>query len=193
MLRRSRGQRFHVLPASVDLYTPSPKCALRWLLFSPVPSQTTFESFGSTTTQQSVKDAPSSKIGSNVMPRFIGLPQAAERRRDVPDVRVLRVDLDVDDAAGVTSDKDDAAQTVKDPPLLVMPRAEPGGYQTRWRPRSVGSCVSWLSSGRMVGRTRVKGREFAAGRKAKRRAPRLPGPFGFALDYLEVVNSGAFG
>src|SRR5687767_6890807 len=66
----SSPTRFHVLPASVDLYKPSPKAALRWLVFSPVPSQTTFESFGSTTTQQSVNDPPSSKIGAKVMPRF---------------------------------------------------------------------------------------------------------------------------
>ncbi len=50
---------------------PSPKCALRWLLFSPVPSQRTFESFGSMATQQSVKTPLSSKIGENVMPRLV--------------------------------------------------------------------------------------------------------------------------
>jgi hypothetical protein len=62
--------RVHVRPASVDLYTPSPKCALRWLVFSPDPTQTTFESFGSTTTQQSVKEPCSSKTGTKVMPRL---------------------------------------------------------------------------------------------------------------------------
>ena len=35
---------FHVLPASVDLKMPAPNATLRWLLFSPVASQTTFES-----------------------------------------------------------------------------------------------------------------------------------------------------
>src|SRR4051812_10442791 len=50
---------------------PSPKCALRWLAFSPVPSHTMFEFFGSTTTQQSVKDPPSSKTGVNVVPRLV--------------------------------------------------------------------------------------------------------------------------
>src|SRR5262249_19197809 len=50
---------------------PSPKCALRWLAFSPVPSQTTFAFFGSTTTQHSVNDPPSSKIGVNVTPRLV--------------------------------------------------------------------------------------------------------------------------
>ena len=39
-------------------------------MFSPVPSQTTFESFGSTTTQQSVNEPPWSKIGANVTPRL---------------------------------------------------------------------------------------------------------------------------
>jgi hypothetical protein len=50
---------------------PSPKCALRWLAFSPVPSQTTVELFGSTTTQQSVNDPPWSNTGVNVVPRLI--------------------------------------------------------------------------------------------------------------------------
>ncbi len=66
----SSATRFQVLPASVDLYRPSPKWALRWLVFSPVPSHTTLESFGSTTTQQSVNEPPSSKMGANVTPRF---------------------------------------------------------------------------------------------------------------------------
>ena len=40
------------------------------MLFSPVPSQTMFESFGSTTTAPSEYDPPSSKIGVKVLPRF---------------------------------------------------------------------------------------------------------------------------
>ena len=35
---------FQLLPPSTDLYTPSPKPTLRWELFSPVPTQTTFGS-----------------------------------------------------------------------------------------------------------------------------------------------------
>src|SRR4051812_42267419 len=66
----SRPIRFHVFPASTDLYTPSPKATLRWLLFSPVPSHTTFESFGSTFTAPRENDPPSSKIGVKVLPRF---------------------------------------------------------------------------------------------------------------------------
>src|SRR5215471_15241210 len=50
---------------------PSPKCALRWLAFSPVPSHTTFELFGSTTTQQSVNEPPSSNTGVKVVPRLV--------------------------------------------------------------------------------------------------------------------------
>src|SRR5438132_5875887 len=50
---------------------PSPKWALRWLAFSPVPSQTTFEFFGSTATQQRVNDPPLSNTGVNVVPRFV--------------------------------------------------------------------------------------------------------------------------
>src|SRR5437764_919881 len=59
-----------VLPASIDLYSPSPKCALRWLLFSPVPSQRTLEFLGSMTMQQLLKAPPSSKIGVKVTPRL---------------------------------------------------------------------------------------------------------------------------
>ena len=66
----SSPTRFQVLPASVDLYTPSPKCALRWLWFSPVPNQTMFELRGSTSTQHRLNDGPASKMGSNVTPRF---------------------------------------------------------------------------------------------------------------------------
>jgi hypothetical protein len=40
-------------------------------VFSPVPSQIVFELFGSTTTQHSVNDPPSSKIGVKVVPRLI--------------------------------------------------------------------------------------------------------------------------
>src|SRR4051812_47850521 len=50
---------------------PSPKCALRWLAFSPVPSHTTSEFFGSTATQHSVNDPPLSKTGVNVVPRLM--------------------------------------------------------------------------------------------------------------------------
>ncbi len=50
---------------------PSPKWALRWLVFSPVPTQTMFESLGSRTTQQSVNDPCSSKMGVKVMPRLV--------------------------------------------------------------------------------------------------------------------------
>ncbi len=59
---------------------PSPKATLRWLLFSPVPSQTTFESFGSTVTAPSEYEAWSSKIAVQVLPRFSvfqRLPEAA--------------------------------------------------------------------------------------------------------------------
>src|SRR5262245_37374703 len=69
----SSPTRFQDLPASVDLYNPVPKCALRWLLFSPVPSQMTFESLGSTTTQQREKASTSpmrGKTSSKLMPRF---------------------------------------------------------------------------------------------------------------------------
>ncbi len=66
----ARPTRAHVRPASVDLYTPSPKCALRWLLFSPDPTQTTLESFGSTTTQQRLNEPWSSNTGVKVMPRL---------------------------------------------------------------------------------------------------------------------------
>src|SRR4051812_21806050 len=66
----SRPMRFQVEPASVDLYTPSPKLTLRWLLFSPVPSQTIFESCGSMVTAPSEYDPYVSNTGVKVLPRF---------------------------------------------------------------------------------------------------------------------------
>lgn len=62
--------RLHVLPASADLYNPSPKCALRWLLFSPVPSQRTLASFGSISMQQRLCVVCSSKSGVKEAPRL---------------------------------------------------------------------------------------------------------------------------
>jgi hypothetical protein len=50
---------------------PSPKCALRWLWFSPVPSHSTLESRGSMTMQQRLWEPPSSKIGVKDTPRFV--------------------------------------------------------------------------------------------------------------------------
>jgi len=66
----ARPTRCQFFPASVDLHTPSPYLALRGFEFSPVASQTTFESFGSMTTQQRLNEAPESKIGVQVIPRF---------------------------------------------------------------------------------------------------------------------------
>ena len=51
---------------------------LRGFEFSPVPSQTMFEFFGSTLTQQRLNEPPRSKIGVESSPRFVALPQ---RRR----------------------------------------------------------------------------------------------------------------
>jgi hypothetical protein len=48
---RSSPTRRHVAPASVLLKTPSPAVALLRFVFSPVASHTTFELFGSTSTQ----------------------------------------------------------------------------------------------------------------------------------------------
>src|SRR3954471_9816305 len=59
---------------------PSPKCALRWLWFSPVPSQRMLEFFGSMTMQQLLNAPYSSKIGVQDAPRltvFQTLPKAA--------------------------------------------------------------------------------------------------------------------
>ena len=38
---------FHEAPPSTDLYTPSPYATDLWLLFSPVPTQTTLGFLGS--------------------------------------------------------------------------------------------------------------------------------------------------
>ena len=54
-----RGHLLPGLPGIGGFEETLPKWALRWLRFSPVPSHTTSESLGSTTTQQVVKAAPS--------------------------------------------------------------------------------------------------------------------------------------
>ena len=80
--------RFQVSPASVDLYRPSPIIALRGFEFSPVPRQMMFVFFGSTWTQHRLNDPPRSKIGVQVVPAVLALPQPAGRRRDAVDARV---------------------------------------------------------------------------------------------------------
>ena len=66
----SRPTRVHVAPASVDLNSPAPIIELRGFEFSPVPSQRTFESFGSMTMQHMLNGRVWSKIGRHVLPRF---------------------------------------------------------------------------------------------------------------------------
>ena len=56
------------LPPSVVLYTPSPYAKLRCELFSPVPTQTTFELLGSMAKHPIEKTGWSSNIGSKVVP-----------------------------------------------------------------------------------------------------------------------------
>src|SRR5215475_5348840 len=59
---------FQVLPASVDLYTPSPHEELCRLLFSPVPIQT-MSGFACDTATSPIEIMPSwSKMGSHVVP-----------------------------------------------------------------------------------------------------------------------------
>ena len=65
-----------------------------------MPSQTTFESRGSTTTQPSENEPPLVEDWRPRVAAVVGLPQPAAAGRDVPDARVLRVHLDVRHAAG---------------------------------------------------------------------------------------------
>ena len=62
---------FHVRPPSILLYTPSPYPTLRWLLFSPVPTQTVFGFFGSRTTQPIEYDPSPSNTGVQVVPALV--------------------------------------------------------------------------------------------------------------------------
>src|SRR5271157_465654 len=57
-------------PPAIDLYSPSLYPTLRWLLFSPVPTQTTMRFPGSTATQPIEYDPLPSKIGTHVVPEF---------------------------------------------------------------------------------------------------------------------------
>ena len=61
----------HELPPSTDLYTPSPYPTLRWLLFSPVPTQTTFGFFGSSATQPIEYDPSLSNTGVHDTPALV--------------------------------------------------------------------------------------------------------------------------
>ncbi len=61
---------FQVFPPSTDLYTPSPYDTLLWLLFSPVPTQTTSGSLGSMVMVPIEKDFSPSKMGVQVVPAF---------------------------------------------------------------------------------------------------------------------------
>src|SRR6185436_11815878 len=61
----------HDFPPSTDLYTPSPHETERWPLFSPLPTQTVSESFGSMVTQPMENEAWSSKTGVNVVPALV--------------------------------------------------------------------------------------------------------------------------
>src|SRR3954463_1771477 len=60
-----------VRPPSTDLYTPSPYPTLRWLLFSPVPTQTTWGFLGSITTTPMEYDPSLSKTGAQVVPALV--------------------------------------------------------------------------------------------------------------------------
>ena len=59
---------FHDLPPSSDRYTPSPYDTLRWLLFSPVPTQTTLGFFASITTVPMEYEPSPSNTGVNEVP-----------------------------------------------------------------------------------------------------------------------------
>src|SRR5436190_19243413 len=61
----------HVLPPSMDLYTPSPKDTERWALFSPVPTHTTFGLAESMTTVPIEYDASLSNTGVHVVPALM--------------------------------------------------------------------------------------------------------------------------
>src|SRR5689334_11430601 len=61
----------HVLPPSMDLYTPSPNDTERWALFSPVPTQTMFELAESITTVPIEYDPSLSNTGVQVVPALV--------------------------------------------------------------------------------------------------------------------------
>jgi hypothetical protein len=60
-----------VRPPSVDRYTPSPYDTLRWLLFSPVPTQTVMGSLGSRVMQPIEYEPWLSKIGVHTVPAVV--------------------------------------------------------------------------------------------------------------------------
>ena len=80
------------------------------------------------------------------------LPQAPERRHDVPDTRVLRVDLDVDDAAGgegrTDAPKLESFEEVGRQAVLGLAGAWPGRYQTYGHQNQQGPARHVINSGR---------------------------------------------
>src|SRR5882724_1501495 len=71
---------FQLLPASSERYRPLPYETLRWLLFSPVPTQTVKGFFGSRAIAPIENDPSLSKTGVQVAPLLIvfhTLPEAA--------------------------------------------------------------------------------------------------------------------
>src|ERR1051326_3664214 len=62
-----------VLPPSSDLYRPLPYETLRWLLFSPVPTQTVRGFFGSSTIAPIEYEPSRSKTGVQVFPLLMVL------------------------------------------------------------------------------------------------------------------------
>src|SRR5262245_5510545 len=61
---------FHVLPPSSDRKRPLPYDTLRWLLFSPVPTQTVSGFFGSSAIAPIEYEASRSKTDVQVIPSF---------------------------------------------------------------------------------------------------------------------------
>src|SRR5437899_13084916 len=61
---------FHVLPPSSERYSPLPYETLRWLLFSPVPTQTVSGFFGSSAMAPIEYEPSRSKTGVHVVPSF---------------------------------------------------------------------------------------------------------------------------
>src|SRR6267143_972682 len=62
---------FQLLPPSSERYTPLPYETLRWLLFSPVPTQTVSGFFGSSAIEPIEYEPSRSKTGVQVVPLLI--------------------------------------------------------------------------------------------------------------------------
>jgi lipid-A-disaccharide synthase len=111
---------------------PSPKLTLRWLLFSPVPSHTTLESFGSTATVRPARaDVPAAQFVVARAPNLDDVLFAAAHQ--LPASAIVEGDADTvlasADVALTASGTATVQTALHDTPMVIVYRVSPVTYQ----------------------------------------------------------------